>query len=176
MYASTCSTIGARAGPRTTGVYEDMATKFFEHFAYIAGAMNDIGGEGIGCGTRRTASSTTCCGSPTASEVPLKVRSVVGLLPARSRSTTLDRQDLLRAAAGVRAPAALVPRPTGRSTPSLVPRWHEPGGGERRLLSMVGPEPHASRLLRADARPGRVPRPYGIRSLVPRTTWTSRSL
>src|SRR5262249_48226438 len=28
-------------------VYEDIATKFFEHFLYIAGAMNNIGGKGI---------------------------------------------------------------------------------------------------------------------------------
>ena len=32
---------------RGNRVYEDVATKFFEHFLYIAGAMNDIGGEGI---------------------------------------------------------------------------------------------------------------------------------
>ncbi len=29
-------------------VYEDLATKFFEHFLYIAEAMTNIGGEGIG--------------------------------------------------------------------------------------------------------------------------------
>ena len=29
-------------------VYEDVATKFFEHFLYIAGAMTDIAGKGIG--------------------------------------------------------------------------------------------------------------------------------
>ena len=33
------------------------------------------------CGTRRTASSTTCCTCPTASRCPLKVRSMVGLIP-----------------------------------------------------------------------------------------------
>ena len=27
--------------------YEDVATKFFEHFLYIAGALNDLGGTGI---------------------------------------------------------------------------------------------------------------------------------
>ena len=33
------------------------------------------------CGTRRTASSTTCCACPTAAPTRLKVRSMVGLLP-----------------------------------------------------------------------------------------------
>ena len=29
-------------------VYEDIATKFFEHFLHIAEAMNNLGEEGIG--------------------------------------------------------------------------------------------------------------------------------
>ena len=28
--------------------YDDMATKFFEHFLYIAQAMTDMGGRGVG--------------------------------------------------------------------------------------------------------------------------------
>jgi len=40
--------------------YEPLATKFFEHFLYIAEAMTNAGGSG--CGTRRTGSTTTCCG------------------------------------------------------------------------------------------------------------------
>ena len=43
----------------------------------------DLGGDGgaRACGTRRTASTTTGCGGPTASIVPVKVRSMVGVLP-----------------------------------------------------------------------------------------------
>ena len=40
--------------------YEDVASKFWEHFLYIAHAMNHRGEDGWACGTRRTASSTTC--------------------------------------------------------------------------------------------------------------------
>ena len=46
-------------------VYEDIATKFFEHFLYIAEAMTNIGGErhrAVGRG--RTSSTTTCCNLP----------------------------------------------------------------------------------------------------------------
>ena len=32
---------------RVNRVYEDVATKFFDHFLYIAGALNDIGSAGI---------------------------------------------------------------------------------------------------------------------------------
>ena len=48
------------AGQRGPG-YEDVASKFWEHFLYIANAMNNLGADGAGCGTRRTASSTTSC-------------------------------------------------------------------------------------------------------------------
>ena len=41
-------------------VYEDVATKFFEHFVYIGAAVNRMGGR-AGCGTTRTATTTTCC-------------------------------------------------------------------------------------------------------------------
>ena len=33
---------------RTNPVYQDVATKFFEHFLYIAAALNDLGGQGVG--------------------------------------------------------------------------------------------------------------------------------
>jgi len=35
-----------------------VASKFFEHFVYIAKAMNELG-DGRRCGTRKTASTTT---------------------------------------------------------------------------------------------------------------------
>ena len=34
-------------GKNKSSVYEDMATKFFEHFLLIAGAMNNVAEEGI---------------------------------------------------------------------------------------------------------------------------------
>ena len=33
---------------REDPAYEDVASKFFEHFVFISQAMNDMGGEGIG--------------------------------------------------------------------------------------------------------------------------------
>ena len=63
-------------------VYEDIATKFFEHFLHIAEAMSNIGeGEHRPVGRRRTSSSTTCCTLPDGRMTPLKVRSMVGLIP-----------------------------------------------------------------------------------------------
>ena len=40
--------------------YEDIASKFFEHFLYIADAINHH--EALVCGTKRMAFTTTACG------------------------------------------------------------------------------------------------------------------
>ena len=61
--------------------YEDVASKFWEHFLYIANAMNTPGRRRRACGTRRTASSTTCCTLPDGAHFPMKIRSMVGLIP-----------------------------------------------------------------------------------------------
>ena len=61
--------------------YEDVASKFFEHFVYIAEAMNAMGEGRSGCGTRPTVFITTRSIAKGAGQVPLKVRSMVGLIP-----------------------------------------------------------------------------------------------
>ena len=61
--------------------YEDVASKFWEHFLYIANAINTWATTASACGTRRTDSSTTCCTCPAGAHVPLKIRSMVGLIP-----------------------------------------------------------------------------------------------
>ena len=37
----------ARDGDEIQIAYEDMASKFFEHFVQIVGAMNELGGTGL---------------------------------------------------------------------------------------------------------------------------------
>ena len=39
--------------------YEDVASKFFEHFVYISKAMNNMGGKGIGLWDERGTAFTT---------------------------------------------------------------------------------------------------------------------
>ena len=50
---------------REDRAYQDVASKFFEHFVYIAHATRHVGGD-TSSGTRRTASSTTSSRSPMA--------------------------------------------------------------------------------------------------------------
>ena len=47
MYALNLMRIALELA-REDPIYEDVASKFFEHFLYIARAMSDIAGEGIG--------------------------------------------------------------------------------------------------------------------------------
>jgi hypothetical protein len=62
-------------------VYEDIATKFFEHFLYIADAMNHIGGEGTQLWDDEDGFFYDALHLPDGQHIPLKVRSMVGLIP-----------------------------------------------------------------------------------------------
>ncbi|MEB3214362.1 MAG: glucosidase, partial [Leptolyngbyaceae bacterium] len=62
-------------------VYEDMATKFFEHFLYIADAMNHIGGDGTQLWNEEDGFFYDVLNLPDGRKVPIKVRSMVGLTP-----------------------------------------------------------------------------------------------
>ncbi|MEA5467462.1 MGH1-like glycoside hydrolase domain-containing protein [Spirulina sp. 06S082] len=62
-------------------VYEDMATKFFEHFLYIAEAMNQIGGDNTQLWDPEDGFFYDVLNLPDGGDVHLKVRSMVGLIP-----------------------------------------------------------------------------------------------
>ena len=62
-------------------VYEGMATKFFEHFLYIADAMNHIGGDGTRLWDEDDGFFYDVLNLPDGGKVPIKVRSMVGLIP-----------------------------------------------------------------------------------------------
>lgn len=60
--------------------YEDIASKFFEHFLYIANAMNLLG-EGTGLWDEEDGFYYDVLHLPDGRHLPMKVRSVVGLIP-----------------------------------------------------------------------------------------------
>ncbi|MGK7895045.1 MAG: glucosidase, partial [Xenococcus sp. (in: cyanobacteria)] len=62
-------------------VYEDMATKFFEHFLYIADAMNHIGGDQTELWDNEDGFFYDVLHLPNDENIKLKVRSMVGLIP-----------------------------------------------------------------------------------------------
>jgi hypothetical protein len=66
---------------RENPAYEDVASKFFEHFVYIAQAMNNMGGAGIGLWNEEDGFYYDVMNIGDSEHVPMKVRSMVGLVP-----------------------------------------------------------------------------------------------
>jgi hypothetical protein len=66
---------------RENRAYEDVASKFFEHFVYICRAMNNIGGEKIELWNKEDGFFYDVLHLPDGQRLPLKVRSLVGLIP-----------------------------------------------------------------------------------------------
>ncbi len=115
-------------------VYQDIATKFFEHFLYIAAAMKDLGGQEIDLWDEEDAFFYDVLHLPDGGASPLKVRSMVGLIPLFAVEI-LDAELLAR-----------VPEFTARlqwfldyrpDLAALVSRWHQPGESDHRLLSLL---------------------------------------
>jgi hypothetical protein len=119
---------------RHNHVYEDIATKFFEHFLYIAEAMTNIGGRGIGLWDEEDQFFYDELSASDGTIIPLKVRSMVGLIPLFAVETL--EPDLLEELPEFkqRLDWFLNYRP---GLCALVSRWQEPGLGERRLLSLL---------------------------------------
>jgi hypothetical protein len=61
--------------------YEDIASKFFEHFVYISQAMNDMGGQGVGLWDEKDGFYYDVLHLGQSAPLPMKVRSMVGLIP-----------------------------------------------------------------------------------------------
>ncbi|MBL8978605.1 MAG: glucosidase [Gemmatimonadetes bacterium] len=115
-------------------VYEDVATKFFEHFLHIAHAMTDLGGDGVGLWDEPDQFFYDVLSTPDGRTTPLKVRSMVGLIPLFAVEV-IDQEMLDRLPDfAARLKWYLEYRP---ELAALVSRWEQPGQGERRLLSLL---------------------------------------
>jgi len=140
--------------------YQDVANKFFEHFLLIAHAMNDMGrhhgslwdeSDGFYYDVIRRESG----------EVPLRVRSLVGLTPLYA-VTTLEPDTLQRFGAFWRRARWFMENRPELSEHS--PLMEVPGRRERRLLSLV-PRERLARVLSRMLSPDEFLSPYGVRSL-----------
>jgi hypothetical protein len=115
-------------------IYQDMATKFFEHFMYIAGAMANIGGEGIDLWDNEDEFFYDVLHLPNGARIPLKVRSMVGLIPLFAVETI--EPELLEKMPDFKRRMEWFLN-YRKDLAGLVSRWTEPGLGERRLLSLL---------------------------------------
>ena len=146
---------------REDAAYEDVATKFFEHFLYIAAALNNLGGTGIPLWNDRDEFYYDVLHLPDGSYRTLEVRSVIGLLPLFAVETI--------------EPELLARLPEFRSRvewflthradlASLISRWQVPGAGERRMLALARGH-RMKRVLRRVLDPQEFLSDYGVRMM-----------
>jgi hypothetical protein len=146
---------------RKNHVYENIATKFFEHFLSIADAMNNLAGQGIGLWDDEDEFFYDVLHMSNGDSMRLKVRSLVGLAPLLAVETI--EPTLLDIVPGfkMRLEWYLTNRP---DLARLVSRWQEPGAGERRLLALVRGH-RMKRLLRRMLDTTEFLSDHGVRSL-----------
>ncbi|HEY6077394.1 MAG TPA: glucosidase [Polyangiaceae bacterium] len=115
-------------------VYEDIASKFFEHFLHIAEAMTKIGSEDQGLWDDTDKFYYDCLCLPGTAAIPMRLRSMVGLIPLFAVEV-LD-SDLLESLPGFEARSRwfLEHRP---DLAALVSRWQETATEQRHLLSLL---------------------------------------
>ena len=122
---------------RVESAYEDVASKFWEHFLYIASAINNLGDDGMSMWNEEDGFFYDVMHLPDGSHVPLRMRSMVGLIPLFAVETLEAR--LVDQLPGFkrRMQWFIDNRP---DLTHNVASMSIPGKGERRLLSMVNPE------------------------------------
>ena len=142
-------------------VYEDIATKFFEHFLYIAQAMNEIGPSGISLWNEEDEFFYDVLHARGGRAMPMQIRSTVGLIPLFAVTTIepalLEKLPEFRE----RLEWFLEHRP---KLAALVSRWQEPGQGERRLLALARGH-RMKRVLRRMLDETEMLSTYGVRAL-----------
>ncbi len=146
---------------RHNPVYQDLATKFFEHFLRIAHAMTNCGGKGHCLWDAEDDFYYDALHLPDGHIMPLKVRSMVGLLPLFAVETI--EPDVLDA----------LPDFTRRMHWFITNRPHlsgnmasvdVPGVGQRRLTAILTRK-RLVRVLQVMLDPNEFLSDYGIRSL-----------
>ena len=115
-------------------VYEDIASKFFEHFLNIAGAMSGIDNDAVGLWDEQDQFFYDVLNLPDKVRVRMRIRSMVGLIPLFAVETL--ESELLDKVPGFtkRLEWLLAHRP---DLSRLISHWQSPGQGQRRLLSLL---------------------------------------
>jgi hypothetical protein len=141
--------------------YEDVASKFWEHFLYIATAINHLGNDGAGMWNEEDGFFYDVLHLPDGGHTPMKVRSMVGLIPLFAVETlepsVCDKLPGFKR----RLEWFLEHRPDlTRNVACMYTR----GEGERRLLSIVNQE-QLRRVLKVMLEEREFLSPYGIRAV-----------
>ncbi|HVB89622.1 MAG TPA: glucosidase [Beijerinckiaceae bacterium] len=115
-------------------VYEDIASKFFEHFLFIAHAMEGTDDGGMGLWDEQDQFYYDVLNFPDGMSTPLRARSLVGLIPLFAVETLDPSVWSKFPGFSARADWMLAHRP---DLAKLVSRWREHGQENRILLSLL---------------------------------------
>ncbi len=115
-------------------VFEDIATKFFEHFLSITAAMTNMGGTGHGLWDEEDEFYYDAVLMPDNRMSPIKVRSMVGLIPLFAVEVLDGDQLQSYPEFSKRLEWLLSHRPL---LAAQVSHWEVEGHGKRRLLSLL---------------------------------------
>ena len=160
MYCLNMLTIALELA-RNNFAYSDIASKFFEHFIYIAHAMNDVATDGIELWNEQDGFYYDVLHYNNQTALPLKVRSMVGLIPLFAisilESNLIDMLPSFK-----------------RRMQWFIDNWsdidqhiehmQEPDGTEHLLLSIVNHQ-KLPRILKVMLDEAEFLSPYGIRAL-----------
>ncbi|MBD2359480.1 glucosidase [Tolypothrix sp. FACHB-123] len=136
MYCLNMLTIALELA-KTNPTYEDIASKFFEHFLYIAHAMNHMGEADINLWAETDKFFYDVLNLPDSKRLHLKVRSMVGLVPLFAVETL--EANVLEAFPGFkkRFEWFIKNRPNLQQNIACL---ETTGNEARRLLAIVNPE------------------------------------
>ncbi len=141
--------------------YEDVASKFFEHFVHITHAMNHLGGDGVGLWDQADGFYYDVLHMPDGTHRPLKIRSLVGLI-------TLFAVETLEPEAVERLPGFKRRMEwflnNSEDVQEHIDEIRLPDGGIRRLLAVVNLR-RLPRVLRYLLDEEEFLSPHGIRAL-----------
>ena len=140
--------------------YEDVASKFWEHFLYIANAINNLGHDG-GMWNEEDGFFYDVLHTPSGAHVPMKIRSMVGLIPLFAVES-LEPATVAKLAGFKRRMEWFIEN--RKDLAGNVPCMDVPGEGQRRLLSVVNGE-QLRRVLSILLDENEFLSPYGIRAL-----------
>ncbi len=160
MYCLDMLTIALELA-RENPVYEDIATKFFEHFLYIANAMNKVGEDCTQLWDEEDGFYYDVLHPPGDQQLRLKVRSMVGLIPLFAVATL--EPDLLDKLPGFKARLEWFIQNRPKLTDNVACLETE-GMGARRLLAICNKE-KLQRILSKMLNEEEFLGDYGIRAL-----------
>jgi hypothetical protein len=141
--------------------YEDVASKFFEHFVNIAHAMNDMGTEGIALWDNEDGFYYDVLHLPNGDDHFLKIRSMVGLIPLFAVET-LEPEIVDRLQGFKRRMQWFIDNHA--DVPEHIEMTQRSARGVRRLLSLANRK-QLKRILSRMLDETEFLSPYGVRSL-----------